>query len=164
MDQVDDIEAFDRVVLQSAYPMFIVTATGDHRSGCLVGFATQASINPRRLLVMLSKNNHTFGVAQQVEHLAVHYLGRSDHDLSLLFGEETGDQLDKFARCEWDDGPEGTTVLTGTRGWAVGRIVDRFDVGDHVGHLLEVVAAHFDHEERPLTSLDVMDMEPGHGA
>ena len=37
------------------YPMFIVTTrAGDERSGCLVGFASQVSIRPRRFLVGLS--------------------------------------------------------------------------------------------------------------
>src|SRR4051794_41781759 len=45
------------------YPMFIVTvAAGGERAGCLVGFATQCSINPPRFLVCLSDKNRTFRV------------------------------------------------------------------------------------------------------
>ena len=58
------------------YPMFIVTTVaGDgERSGCLIGFATQISIDPPRFLVGLSEKNHTYRVAQRAEHIAVHFV------------------------------------------------------------------------------------------
>ncbi len=161
---MDSYEAFDHIVSNSSYPMYIVTATGEHRAGCLVGFASQASITPRRFLVMLSKANHTYRVAQRVHHLAVHFLGAADRDLAALFGEETGDDTDKFARCEWQVGPEGTTIVPASCGWAVGRIIERVDTGDHVGHLMELVEARVGRDGPPLTSRHVSDMEPGHPA
>ena len=43
---------FDAFVGGLDYPVFVVTAAhGEERSGCLVGFATQASIDPPRMLV-----------------------------------------------------------------------------------------------------------------
>src|SRR5215208_7631728 len=40
------LPAFEAIVAQLDYPMFIVTAAaGEERGGCLVGFATQASID-----------------------------------------------------------------------------------------------------------------------
>ncbi len=60
--------------------------------------------------------------------------------LARLFGEETGDEIDKFARCAWHEGPEGQPVLDDVPGWFVGRILERFDLGDHVGLLLTPVA------------------------
>jgi hypothetical protein len=55
------------------YPMFVVTVadagTGE-RAGCLVGFATQCSINPFRFLVCLSRANRTHRVASRSEVLA----------------------------------------------------------------------------------------------
>jgi flavin reductase (DIM6/NTAB) family NADH-FMN oxidoreductase RutF len=161
---VSSFDAFDQLVLGSVYPMFIVTATAEDRAGCLVGFATQASINPRRLVVMLSKANHTFRIAGRVDHLAVHFLGHGDQRLATLFGEETGDDTDKFSRCGWTDGPEGTTLVQGTRGWAVGRVLERFDAGDHVAHLLDVVAAQVERGDAPLTAIDVSGLDPGHPA
>ena len=47
------------------YPVFVVTAaSGDERDGCLVGFSTQTSIDPPRLLVCLSKANRTTRIAR----------------------------------------------------------------------------------------------------
>lgn len=158
-------ENFHALVSDLDYPMFIaVAATASERAGCLVGFVTQASIKPPRLLVMLSKLNRTCRVAQASDTLIVHFLGEDNHDLAALFGQETGDDVDKFEVCEWHDGPDGTPVLIGTRGWVAGRILERFDAGDHVAHLVEVEEAQVDTSGAPLTYQTVRGMEAGHPA
>jgi len=132
-------EGFDRVAGGVDYPMYVVTAVGADgtRAGCLVGFATQCSIDPPRFLVCLSEANHTYRVAQEASVLAVHLLRREDEALAALFGAETGDEVDKFGRCSWSTGPEGVPVLDDVVAWFVGRVVERVDLGDHVGHVLE---------------------------
>jgi flavin reductase (DIM6/NTAB) family NADH-FMN oxidoreductase RutF len=156
---------FHSLVSGIDYPMFVVTAAATGaRAGCLVGFATQASINPPRLLVLLSKANQTYRVALGSDHLGVHFLHEGNRDLATLFGEQTGDAVDKFAACEWREGPRHTPILRGTRGWVIGRIAARLDAGDHVGHLLDVEQAEAEVSDRPLTFQAVRDMEPGHPA
>jgi flavin reductase (DIM6/NTAB) family NADH-FMN oxidoreductase RutF len=158
-------DAFHSLVSDLNYPMFIVTAAADgERSGCLVGFATQASIDPPRLLVLLSKSNRTFQVALSSHALAVHFLSRANQGLATLFGEETGDDVDKFAGCEWREGPDGLPLLSGTQGWVVGTIIDRFDAGDHVPHLLTVRSAELDRPGEQLDFQTVRGLHPGHPA
>jgi flavin reductase (DIM6/NTAB) family NADH-FMN oxidoreductase RutF len=158
-------EAFHTLVSELDYPMFIVTAAaGGQRSGCLVGFLTQGSIDPVRLLVMISKANHTSGVAKQAETLIVHFLHEGNRDLSELFGEETGDEVDKFAACSWKMGPGGAPVLLGVRGWVAGPILSRMDAGDHVAHLVEVTEAGLDQPGRQLGYQALRGFVPGHPA
>jgi flavin reductase (DIM6/NTAB) family NADH-FMN oxidoreductase RutF len=162
---VTSLEAFNTLVSGLDYPMYVVTAQTDGaRSGCLVGFATQASITPPRLLVLISKLNHTLRVAERSNALAVHFLHRDNHDIAMLFGEETGDDVDKFSRCAWHDGPDGTAVLAGTRGWVVGRVLARWDAGDHVAHLIDVAHASLDLRGGQLGYQLVGDVHPGHPA
>ena len=53
--------------------MFIVTArAGDERLGCLIGFATQTSIDPPRFAVGLSRKNRTHRRGRDSPALAVH--------------------------------------------------------------------------------------------
>jgi flavin reductase (DIM6/NTAB) family NADH-FMN oxidoreductase RutF len=158
--------AFHDLVAAIDYPMYIVTAAaGGQRSGCLVGFTTQASIFPPRMIVCLSKANHTFGVASRARVLVVHFLSVDDMELATLFGEKTGDDVDKFALCDWDEGPEGTPILRRCRGWVAGPILDRFDGGDHVATLIAPEEGRAPHVSRPqLSSRDVFEMEPGHPA
>jgi flavin reductase (DIM6/NTAB) family NADH-FMN oxidoreductase RutF len=163
---MDGEKAFDRLVSLLDYPMFVVTtrARGE-RSGCLVGFATQVSIAPPRFLLGLSKKNRTYRVASEAAHLAVHLVPRTHAEMARLFGSETGDRVDKFGRCAWHDGPEGMPILDDAEGWFVGAVLSRYDVGDHVGHLLQPVAGHAPERfEQLVTFSDVRDLEPGHEA
>jgi len=157
---------FDAFIEGLDYPMFVVTTTdGTERSGCLVGFTTQTSIDPPRFLVCLSEKNHTFRVAQGASWLAVHRLGREQHPLAEVFGGETGDETDKFAEVRWRTGPDGVPVLLDAPAYLVGRILERRSLGDHVGFLLEPVALDaVDDEPEPLTLDDVEDVDPGHPA
>lgn len=162
-----DDQAFETIAGLLDYPMFVVTTrVGDHRAGCLVGFTSQVSIHPARFLVGLSKQNHTYRTAARgATHLAVHLLTREHRELARLFGAETGDRVDKFSRCAWQDGPEGVPILSAAPAWFAGRILSRFDLGDHVGHLTEPVAGHAPPTLSDLvTFTDVKDLEPGHEA
>ncbi len=149
-------------------PMYVVTATvGDERAGCLVGFSVQCSIDPLRHLVCLSRANRTFEIACGAEWLVVHALHECDHDrdVASLFGEVTDRDVDKFACCAWHPGQGGTPVLDGCD-WFAGRVVDRVDLGDHQGFVLEVSseggAARAD--EPRLGFQDVRDLEAGNPA
>ncbi len=160
-------KAFEQVVALLDYPMFVVTTRcGADRAGCLVGFTSQVSINPSRFLVGLSKRNHTYRVvAAGATHLAVHLLSREHRELARLFGSETGDRVDKFGRCQWWEGPEGLPILGEAVAWFAPRVLGRFDLGDHVGHLTEPVAGSAPESFGDLvTFADVKDLEPGHEA
>ncbi len=159
-------EAFENLVSLLDYPMFVVTTRADTEpAGCLVGFTSQTSIHPPRFLVGLSKRNHTYRVAQRAEYLAVHLLERRHYELARLFGSQTGDRTDKFAQCGWHHGPHDIPILDDAAGWFVGAILNRYDVGDHVGHLLEPVGGSApDRFEQLVTFSDVRDLEPGHEA
>jgi flavin reductase (DIM6/NTAB) family NADH-FMN oxidoreductase RutF len=148
------------------YPMFVVTAadaqTGEP-AGCLVGFATQCSISPFRFLVCLSRANHTHRVAGRSGMLAVHALTAGQHELAALFGEQTGDEVDKFSRCGWTSGPQRTPLLEECPRRLVGRVLDRFDLGDHTGYLLEPVE-ETGQQVLPLMFSAVHDLQAGHPA
>ncbi|OAN39431.1 flavin reductase family protein [Mycolicibacterium iranicum] len=158
--------AFESVVSLLDYPMFVITtASNGHLAGCLVGFTSQTSIHPPKFMVGLSRKNHTFTVAQKADHLAVHLLPREELDVATLFGGTTGDSTDKFDQCGWRAGPEGMPILDAAAAWFVGRVVQRFDLGDHVGHLLEPISGSAPEQLGELISFsDVRDIEPGHDA
>lgn len=157
---------FASLMGQLDHPMCIVTVQGpDGPSGCLVGFATQVSINPPLFLVGLSKQNHTWRVSHAASHLAVHVIPRADGELVRLFGEQTGDKVDKFALCSWRHGPHGTPILDGSSAWFEGQILARIELGDHVGQVLAPVAiGPVAKLSEYVTLNDVKGLTPGHEA
>src|SRR6185295_8603625 len=113
---------FDALVGDLEYPMFIVTArAGEEPLGCLVGFATQMSIDPPRFVIGLSHNNRKYRRGRDAELLGVHCVPADAEALAELFGGETGDEVYKFARCEWHEGPGGVPLLDACPNRFVGR-------------------------------------------
>ncbi len=57
-------------------------------------------------------------------------------------------------------------MLDGAAAWFVGAILERFDLGDHVGHLLEPIAGDVGApaDDGIVTLRDGEDLEPGHPA
>lgn len=156
-------QAFARIMNELDYLMLVVTTVArGERAGCLVGFSTQCSIHPPRYLVGLSDKNHTTRVAAEAPALAVHFLPDTAEDLVELFGSQTGDDTDKFARCDWHPGPEGLPLLDRCGRWFAGRILERRPLGDHIGFLLEPFAAQ-DTEDAGLFAFHrARRFEPGH--
>ncbi len=152
---------------QVDYALQVVTttsATGEP-SGCVVGFITQCSIKPPRLLVCISKVNHTFFASEQSDAVAVHLLGRDQVELASLFAEETGDTVDKFSKCRWRPGVTGSPVLSECAAWLEALIVSRTSVGDHQALLVRPVAGGAGtHPSGVLTIQGAPEFEPGHPA
>jgi flavin reductase (DIM6/NTAB) family NADH-FMN oxidoreductase RutF len=156
-------ETFVELAAGLDYLMIVVTATGEAGpAGCLVGFSTQCSVDPPRYLVCLSDKNRTERVASQASVLAVHFLGAGDVELARLFGGETTDETDKFAHCDWTPGPDGVPILDSCGRWFAGRVLERSNLGDHIGFLLAPIAAQNAGEPDALWFQQVKDLEPGH--
>jgi flavin reductase (DIM6/NTAB) family NADH-FMN oxidoreductase RutF len=159
---VDVRAAFNAIVGNLEYPMFVVTArAGGEPLGCLVGFATQTSIDPPRFAVCLSHANRTYRRARDAELLGVHCVPAGADDLAELFGGETGDDVDKFARCAWHDGPGGVPILDACENRFVGRVLQRVDAGDHDLFVLEPIAVECG-EPSAFTFHRAKQIAPGH--
>jgi len=148
------------------YPMLIVTAaSGRERDGCLVGFATQCSIDPPRFLVCISDKNRTYRIAQASGTLVVHVVPADAHDLVELFGGETADEIDKLAQVEWSEGADGVPILAGCPNWFAGAVLDRVRLGDHVGFVLAPTdVSHGAPAQAAFPFSEAKDVKPGHEA
>jgi flavin reductase (DIM6/NTAB) family NADH-FMN oxidoreductase RutF len=159
--------AFDSIAATLTSPMVIVTvgARGE-RDGCLVGFSTQCSIDPARYLVCLSQSNRTAELARAAESLVVHMLHASAAARALArhFGEQTGHDVDKLVGCDWKRGPGDAPVLVGCD-WFAGRIVDRIELGDHAGFVLDVAGGDASRTDEPyLDYAAVRNLDAGNPA
>ena len=153
---------FERLVATLDYPLYVVTTAFENQpSGCLIGFATQCSIHPPRFLACISKKNHTLLLADQAAHVAVHIVEEKDKHIAELFGGETGDEVDKFARVSWHPA-HGVPILDACQRWFVGSVLQQIDLGDHVGFLLEPIDTGQSATSEQLTFQQARDIEPGH--
>lgn len=160
------VDDFDDVAEVLDYPMFVVTTAHDGAAaGCLVGFATQTSIKPPRFLVGISDKNHTHRVALTAGRLVVHVLDAESKDLARLFGESTGDEVDKFTKCAWQLDADAVPVLDEAPAWFSGPVREHFPAGDHTAFLIDIDRAEVRRRPAQLLRLsDVADFDPGHEA
>jgi flavin reductase (DIM6/NTAB) family NADH-FMN oxidoreductase RutF len=159
----DDLAAFFDLI---DYPYYVVTVRSPEAdmSGCLAGFVTQCSIDPPNFLVCISKVNHTFAVAERSTGMGLHLLGQDQVDLARLFGEQTGDVVDKFASVDWRLGPTGAPLLVDAAVSMEGQILGHFSVGDHEAFVMRGVRAVAGGHAGLLTFRSAPKLHPGHPA
>ena len=157
--------AADAFVGASDYPLHVVTAHAEGEdSGCLAGFVTQCSMAPERFIVCISRANHTFGVAKRSRGLAVHLLGSDQRDIATLFGEESGDWVDKFEDVRWSRGVTGAPLLAECVAFIEGPIIRRISGGDHEAFVMGVSGGGAGTHEGRFLQSDASSLDAGHPA
>ncbi len=148
------------------YPYYLLTvrAPDEEMSGCLAGFVTQCSIDPPNFIACISRLNHTLGVAMRSSAMGLHLLGEEQLDMARLFGEETGDEVDKFADVDWRIGTTGAPLLADVSLALEGGILGHFSVGDHEAFLVRAVRAVGGPGRGLLTHRTSPQLHPGHPA
>ena len=168
MTEIDIDHGIDTVMSASNPAMVVVTAQSRlGRSGCLVGFHGQVSIEPLRWGVWIARSNHSFAVMTRAEMLAIHFLGADQHDLARHFGGLTGDEIDKFVGLELVDtdgkGPHFPPVIHGVPAVLIGRRTSVYDgPTDHACVVVAPSALTAPQPFQPLRLNDCRDIHPGH--
>jgi flavin reductase (DIM6/NTAB) family NADH-FMN oxidoreductase RutF len=159
-------ERFNQFVHSGFGPLYIVTVVDAGQCyGCLVGFASQASIDPPRFLVCISVANATYRHAQHAREVAVHQVPADRPDLAQPFGGTTADDgVDKFEHCRWTAARGGLPLLDDCPTRMIGAVVDRHLLGDHEGFLLSPLQVEADPARPPLRAADAPHIRPGHPA
>jgi flavin reductase (DIM6/NTAB) family NADH-FMN oxidoreductase RutF len=146
------------------FPYYVLTVrtSDEEMSGCLAGFVTQCSIDPPNFVACISHLNHTLGVAVRYSAMGLHLLGEDQLDVARLFGEETGDVVDKFADVDWRIGTTGAPLLADASLALEGTILGHFSVGDHEAFLVRAVRAVGGPGRGLLTHRNSPPLHPGH--
>jgi flavin reductase (DIM6/NTAB) family NADH-FMN oxidoreductase RutF len=150
--------------LDCPYYVITVRAPDEEMSGCLATFVTQCSIDPPNFIACVSRVNHTWGVAVRSTAMGLHLLGRDQQGVARLFGEETGDVVDKFADVDWRLGTTGAPLLADVAVAVEGTILGHFSVGDHEAFLVRATRAAAGPEQGLLTVRSGPPIHPGHPA
>lgn len=147
-------------------PLIVVTTSAQgERAGCLVGFHSQASIDPEHYCFWLSKANHTYRVALRSDHFAVHFLTTADRELARHFGALSGSETDKFSGLDSIASDHDVPLLADLPNrLLVERVAMLDDGGDHVCLTARVIAIEFGQSFTPLRPSQLGDLKPGHGS
>ena len=147
-------------------PLIVVTTSAEgERAGCLVGFHSQASIDPEHYCFWLSKANHTYRVALRSESFAVHFLTDVDRESARHFGSLSGMETDKFAGLDFTVTEDGVPLLADLPNRLIVERITMLDDGsDHVCLTAGVLATEFGQSFTPLRPSQLGDLSPGHGS
>ena len=119
------MDAFEGMVGELEYPMFIVTArAGDEPLGCLVGFTTQASIDPPRFIACLSHNNRTYRLGRDARRWASTPCPPTRRIWRSCSAARPATSTDK-SRAAPGTRAEGVPVVDRCANWFVGRVLAR---------------------------------------
>jgi len=139
-----DVPAFDRREFRDALGCFatgvtVVTtrAAGGEPIGLTVNSFSSVSLQPPLVLWSLARDAQSLPAFEQAAHWAVHVLAARQEDLSARFAARG---TDKFAGLAFDDGIGGQPLLRGCAARFQCRSAFRYDGGDHVIFVGEVVA------------------------
>lgn len=156
-------DVFDELMGFADPAMIVATTAAEGRpAGCLVGFHSQAGIDPERYCLWLSKANHTYRTALRASHFAIHLLTDADLSVAEWFGTRSGESTDKFAGLDQTAGPGGVPLLQGCpHRIVVERLAILDDGSDHVCVTTRVLSAHSPGEFTPLRLSDVEHLDPG---
>ncbi len=157
--------ALDDLMESVDSPLIVVTTSAEgERAGCLVGFHSQASIDPEQYCFWLSKANHTYRVALRADHFAVHFPTTADRELARYFGSRSGSDTDKFAGLDFTVTEDGVPLLADLPNrLLVERVAMLDDGGDHVCTTARVASVEVADGFTPLRPSQLGDLTPGHG-
>ena len=147
-------------------PLIVVTTSAQgERAGCLVGFHSQASIDPEHYCFWLSKANHTYRVALRSERFAVHFPTTADSELARFFGSRSGSETDKFAGLDSIASDHDVPLLADLPNrLLVERVAMLDDGGDHVCLTARVDSVEVAGGFTALRPSQLGDLTPGHNA
>ena len=129
MPNVSPHELFDQL---TAEVWLVTVQLGDERAGLICTTVMSASIVPTmpRVIVTLAKQHHTAEVVRRGGSFALSVLSKEQVDLALVFGINSGHEVDKWDGLNAVETPDGHPVFPGTHGWVDCHVEAFFDSGD----------------------------------
>ena len=132
--------------------LFILTARqGDRETGMLASWIQQCSFDPPQVSAAIAKGRGTLGWLTEGAAFSINVLPEGEKKLIAHFGK--GFDLDEaaFEGVEVQREGEAAPILVAAHAYLDCRVVNRFEVGDHVLVIGRVVGGKVLHEARPAT-------------
>lgn len=145
-DRAEEQRRFRNALGRFATGVTVVTARGPGGEdvGVTANSFNSVSLDPPLVLWSIARNATSIRAFEAAEHFAVHVLGEGQRPLSERFAQKGGD---KFAGLALDRGVGGVPLVAGTAAVFQCRTAHRYEGGDHLILVGEVV--EFDERDHP---------------
>jgi flavin reductase (DIM6/NTAB) family NADH-FMN oxidoreductase RutF len=154
---VDDSAGINANEFRAALRQFltgvtIATTAGDEGApiGLTANAFTSVSLDPPLVLLCVARSASSYRAMERATHIALHVLAEPQHHLSRTFAVSAGDGVDKFIGVDWTPNAAGVPLINGCLARLECSVVDRLELGDHLGILGQVDAADADEQTAPL--------------
>lgn len=135
--------------------IFVLTASdgAGHETGMLCSWVQQSSFTPPAVTIALRRDRYVNEWLSRTRKATLNLVGESAKQFLVHFGR--GFKIDEpaFEGIDIRRGLTGLPVLVEALGYLEGNIVGSIAAGDHLVHVLEIVAAgagEMLHEEHPM--------------
>lgn len=152
-----DIPSIFRAVNREVW--VVTAADGARRGGLLATWVMQASIDPQRPMVVagLAPNHFTAELVEASQAFALHLPRSNQAATALSFAIGSGRARDKLADIASTPSPQtGNPLLADCLAWLDCRVIDRWDIGDRLIFLADVVAGQRLGDGEPLCERELI--------
>ena len=122
----------------------VSTMDGEKARGLAVNAYCSISLDPPLVMVCVQRTSSTWPALFRANHLGVNVLGRDQHDVVSVFASK---DPDKFARVDWEPGPHGSPLVTGSAAMLEAEIQERFQAKTHTIFVCRVRHAEVNDQE-----------------
>ena len=119
----------------------------------LCSWVQQASFHPPAVTIAIKKERYVNEWLTSTGRAAINLVGESEKQFLIHFGRGFKSGEPAFEGIDIKRGVTGVPVLAEALGYLEGNITGHFPAGDHIVHLMEIVAAgagEMIHEEQPM--------------
>jgi len=132
--------------------LFVLTVSaGGAETGMLASWVQQCSFEPPRVSVAVAKERWVLPELTTGTAFAVNVLAEGEKKLVAHFGKGFARDAAAFTGLDVTRTADGAPVLTAAHAHLACRVAARFDAGDHVLVIGDVVAGAVHHDARPAT-------------
>lgn len=132
--------------------LFVLTVSaGGTETGMLASWVQQCSFTPPRVSVAVAKERWVLPHLTDGAAFTVHVLPEGEKKLVAHFGKGFAPDAPAFVGLDVTRTAEGAPVLSAAHAHVACRVAARFDAGDHVLVIGDVVGGAVLHDARPAT-------------
>lgn len=103
---------------------------GDDANAMVVNWVTQASFDPRRVVVALQKSSHSYGLVKPSKVFALNIFRAQDKDAIVPYSKARRKNPDKMVGVQYREGPQtGCPILEDAAAYIEFKVVDIIDIG-----------------------------------